>query len=149
MTRFLLLAALTSLALVGCGRSDDTPKPAASAPGSAPAAPAPGASNGANSANAPAASTPAVSEAEQAKAVDLARAAIEKYKLTTLPQECLSFLVDRADDTHNSVEVLENHTPACGGDPNTAPRVVTLLIDKNTGALQKDDPASGEYVPLK
>ena len=143
VTKFLLLAAFTALALAGCGRSDDAHKPAAPAPASTPAASAPGA------ANAPAASAPAVSEAEQAKAVDLARAAIEKYKLTTLPQECLSFLVDRADDTHNSVEVLENHTPACGGDPNTAPRVVTLLIDKNTGALQKDDPASGEYVPLK
>lgn len=143
MTKPLLLALLTALALAGCGRSDDSHKPAAPAPASTPAASAPGA------ANAPAASAPAVSEAEQAKAVDLARAAIEKYKLTTLPQECLSFLVDRADDTHNSVEVLENHTPACGGDPNTAPRVVTLLIDKNTGALQKDDPASGEYVPLK
>ncbi|CAJ0770294.1 hypothetical protein R8510_00453 [Ralstonia chuxiongensis] len=142
MTKPLLLAALTALALAGCGRSDDAHKPAAPAPASAPAASAPGASNAANA-------PPAVSEAEQAKAVDLARAAIEKYKLTTLPQECLSFLVDRADDTHNSVEVRENHTPACGGDPNTAPRVVTLLIDKNTGALQKDDPASGEYVPLK
>ncbi|HWV04624.1 hypothetical protein [Ralstonia sp.] len=141
MTKPLLLAAFTALALAGCGRSDDAHKPAAPAPASAPAASAPGASNAANA--------PAVSEAEQAKAIDLARAAIEKYKLTTLPQECLSFLVDRADDTHNSVEVLENHTPACGGDPNTAPRVVTLLIDKNTGALQKDDPASGEYVPLK
>ncbi|CAJ0899716.1 hypothetical protein R20233_04399 [Ralstonia sp. LMG 32965] len=149
MTKPLLLAALTVLALAGCGRSDDAHKPAAPAPASAPAAPAPGASNAANSANAPTASAPAVSEAEQTKAVDLARAAIEKYKLTTLSQECLSFVVDRADDTHNSVEVLENHTPACGGDPNTAPRVVTLLIDKNTGALQKDDPASGEYVPLK
>lgn len=149
MTKPLLLAALTVLALAGCGRSDDAHKPAAPAPASAPAAPAPGAPNAANSANAPTASAPAVSEAEQAKAVDLARAAIEKYKLTALSQECLSFVVDRADDTHNSVEVLENHTPACGGDPNTAPRVVTLLIDKNTGALQKDDPASGEYVPLK
>ena len=146
VTKFLLLAAFTALALAGCGRSDDAHKPAAPAPASAPAAPALGASN---AANAPAASAPAVSEAEQAKAVDLARAAIEKYKLTTLSQECLSFVVDRADDTHNSVEVLENHTSACGGDPNTAPRVVTLLIDKNTGALQKDDPASGEYVPLK
>ena len=149
MTKPLLLAALTVLALAGCGRSDDAHKPAAPAPASAPAAPAPGAANSANSANAPTASAPAVSEAEQTKAVDLARAAIEKYKLTTLSQECLSFVVDRADDTHNSVEVLENHTPACGGDPNTAPRVVTLLIDRNTGALQKDDPASGEYVPLK
>ncbi|MCP1173973.1 hypothetical protein [Ralstonia chuxiongensis] len=142
MTKPLLLAVLTALALVGCGRSDDAHKPAAPASASTPAASAPGASNAANA-------PPAVSEAEQAKAVDLARAAIEKYKLTTLPQECLSFMVDRADDTHNSVEVRENHTPACGGDPNTAPRVVTLLIDKNTGALQKDDPASGEYVPLK
>lgn len=146
MTKPLLLAVLTALALVGCVRSDDAHTTVSPAPASTPAAPAPGASN---AANAPPASAPAVSEAEQTKAVDLARAAIEKYKLTTLPQECLSFMVDRADDTHNSVEVRENHTPACGGDPNTAPRVVTLLIDKNTGALQKDDPASGEYVPLK
>ena len=143
MTQPLLLAALTVLALAGCGRSDDAHKSATPAPASAPAASAPA------TASAPAASAPAVSEADQAKAVNLARAAIEKYKLTSLPQECLSFLVDRADDTHNSVEVLENHTPACGGDPNTAPHVVTLLIDTNTGALQKDDPASGEYVPLK
>lgn len=146
MTKPLLLAALIALALAGCGRSDDAHKPAAPAPAAAPAASAPGASS---AGNAPAASAPAISEAEQSKAIDLTRAAIEKYKLTTLPQECLSFLVDRADDTHNSVEVRENHTPACGGDPNTAPRVVTLLIDTTTGTLQKDDPASGEYVPLK
>jgi len=143
MTQSLLLAALVAVALAGCGRSDEAHKSATPAPASAPAASAP------EAANAPTASAPAVSDAEQAKAVDLARLAIEKYKLTGLAPECLSFLVDRADDTHNSVEVLENHTQACGGDPNTAPHVVTLLIDKNTGALQKDDPASGEYVPLK
>ena len=113
-----------------------------------PAAPTP-ATAPASTPAAPAASAPAVSEADQAKAIDLARAAIQKYKLTSLSPECLSFLVDQQDATHNSVEVLENHTPACGGDPNTAPHVVTLLIDKNTGELQKDDPVNGDYVPLK
>ncbi|MCO5399980.1 hypothetical protein [Ralstonia soli] len=137
MARCLLPALLAAIALAGCGRSDEAPKPAAPT------------ASGPTVASTPAAGAPAISSADQAKAVDLARAAIEKYKLTTLPQECLSFLVDRADDTHNSVEVLENHTPACGGDPNTAPRIVTLLIDNHTGALQKDDPATGEYVPLK
>ena len=138
MIRPLLIAALAALALASCNRSGEAPKPAAQAPASAPA-----------TASAPAASTPALSEAEQAKATNLARAAIDKYKLTSLPQECLSFLPDQPDDTHYSVEVLENHTQSCGGDPNTAPRVVTLLIDKATGAVQKDDPATGEYVPLK
>ncbi|WP_439892017.1 hypothetical protein ACS7SF_05370 [Ralstonia sp. 25C] len=139
MIRPLLIAALAALTLAGCGRSNEAPKPA-QAPASTPAtAPA----------SAPVASPPALSEVEQAKATNLARAAIDKYKLTSLPQECLSFLPDEQDAAHYSVEVLENHTPACGGDPNTAPRVVTLLIDKTTGAAQKDDPATGEYVPLK
>jgi hypothetical protein len=144
MTKSLFLAVLAVFALAGCGRSDEAPKPA-SAPtqASAPAAAAesPSAASGANA--------PALSEAEQDKAIDLARTAVQQYKLTSLPLDCLSFLAAREDATHDSVEVLENHTPACGGDPNTAPRVVTLLIDKRTGALQKDDPATGEYVPLK
>lgn len=143
MTKPLFAAVLAALALAGCGRSDDAHKPTAPMPASAPAA-AP-----ASTPAAPAASAPAVSEADQAKAIDLARAAIQKYKLTSLSPECLSFLVDQQDATHNSVEVLENHTPACGGDPNTAPHVVTLLIDKTTGELQKDDPVNGDYVPLK
>ena len=143
MTKPLFAAVLAALALAGCGRSDNANKPAAPMPASAPvAAPA-------SAPAAPAASAPADSEADQAKAIDLARAAIQKYKLTSLSPECLSFLVDQQDATHNSVEVLENHTPACGGDPNTAPHVVTLLIDKNTGELQKDDPVNGDYVPLK
>ena len=139
MTKPLFAAVLAALALAGCGRSDNAPKPAAPTPATAPA----------STPAAPAASAPAVSEADQAKAIDLARAAIQKYKLTSLSPECLSFLVDQQDATHNSVEVLENHTPACGGDPNTAPHVVTLLIDKNTGELQKDDPVNGDYVPVK
>jgi len=139
MTKPLFAAVLAALALAGCGRSDNAPKPPAPTPATAPA----------STPAAPAASAPAVSEADQAKAIDLARAAIQKYKLTSLSPECLSFLVDQQDATHNSVEVLENHTPACGGDPNTAPHVVTLLIDKNTGELQKDDPVNGDYVPLK
>jgi hypothetical protein len=145
MIKPLFLAVLATVALAGCGRSGDTQKPAAppSAPASAPN-PAP-----ASTPAAPAASASALSEAEQAKAVDIARAAIEKYKLTSLSTDCLSFMASQEDDMHYNVEVLENHTPACGGDPNTAPHVVTLLIDKSTGALQKDDPASGEYVPLK
>ncbi len=144
MIKPLFLAVLAAVALAGCGRSDNAQKPAApaTAPASAPAAPA-------SAPATPAASAPALSEAEQAKAVDIARTAVEKYKLTSLSPECLSFIAGQEDDTHYNVKVLENHTPACGGDPNTAPHVVTLLIDKNTGALQKDDPANGEYVPLK
>lgn len=145
MIKPLFVAVLAAVALAGCGRSDDAQKSAAQAPAAASAPAAAPASAPA----APAASTPELSEAEQTKAADIARAAIEKYKLTSLSPECLTFMAGLEDDTHYNVEVLENHTPACGGDPNTAPHVVTLLIDKNTGALQKDDPANGDYVPLK
>ncbi|QUP52986.1 hypothetical protein GO998_04040 [Ralstonia syzygii] len=139
MNRPLFLAVLAAITLAGCGRSDESGKAGAPAPASAPAATA--------SASTPAA--PAVSDADQAKAIDLAVAAIRQYKLTSLPPDCLSFIVDQEDATHDSVEVLENHTPACGGDPNTAPRVVTLLIDRNTGALQSDKDSPGEFTPLK
>lgn len=147
MIKPLFLAVLAAVALAGCGRSDDAQKSAA--PASAPASASAPAGQPASAPAAPGASTPELSEAEQSKAADIARAAIEKYKLTSLSPECLSFMAGLEDDTHYNVEVLENHTPACGGDPNTAPHVVTLLIDKNTGALQKDDPANGDYVPLK
>lgn len=144
MTRPLLLAMLTTFALAACGRSTETPKPTST--------PVPASSPAASAASLPApagASAPALSEAEQVKAIDLARAALQKSGLTSLLPDCLSFLATPEDAAHVSVDVLENHTPACGGDPNTAPRVVTLLIDKNTGAVQRDDPATGEYVPLK
>ncbi len=143
MNRPLFLALLAAITLAGCGRSDESGQARPPATASAPAAPAP--------ASAPA--TPAtgatVSDADQAKAIDLAVAALQKYKLTSLSPDCLSFIVDQEDATHNSVEVLENHTPACGGDPATAPRVVTLLIDRNTGALQSDKDSPGAFTPLK
>ncbi|CAH0445981.1 hypothetical protein LMG10661_02117 [Ralstonia syzygii subsp. syzygii] len=139
MNRPLFLAVLAAITLAGCGRSDESGKADAPAPASAPAATA--------SASTPAA--PAISDADQAKAIDLAVAAIRQYKLTSLSPDCLSFIVGQEDATHDSVEVLENHTPACGGDPNTAPRVVTLLIDRNTGALQSDKDSPGEFTPLK
>ncbi len=143
MNRPLFLAVLAAAALAGCGRSDESGKAGTPAAASTPAAAA--------SASTPAApaSAPAVSDADQAKAIDLAVAAIRQHKLTSLSPDCLSFIVDQEDATHDSVEVLENHTPACGGDPNTAPRVVTLLIDRNTGALQSDKDSPGEFTPLK
>ncbi|WP_055326800.1 hypothetical protein [Ralstonia solanacearum] len=140
MNRPLFLALLAAITLAGCGRSDESGQARPLAPASAPAATAP--------ASAPAAPA-AVSDADQAKAIDLAVAALQKYRLTSLSPDCLSFIVDQEDATHNSVEVLENHTPACGGDPATAPRVVTLLIDRNTGALQSDKDSPGAFTPLK
>ncbi|AMP69479.1 hypothetical protein [Ralstonia solanacearum] len=140
MNRPLFLALLAAITLAGCGRSDESGKARPPAPASAPAAAAP--------ASAPAAPA-AVSDADQAKAIDLAVAALQKYRLTSLSPDCLSFIVDQEDATHNSVEVLENHTPACGGDPATTPRVVTLLIDRNTGALQSDKDSPGAFTPLK
>lgn len=140
MNRPLFLAVLAAAALAGCGRSDESGKAGtAPAPASAPSASAPAAPT----------SAPAVSDADQAKAIDRAVAAIRQYKLTSLSPDCLSFIVDQEDATHDSVDVLENHTPACGGDPNTAPRVVTLLIDRNTGALQSDKDSPGAFAPLK
>lgn len=63
---------------------------------------------------------------------------IEKFKLSSRKRECLLVTTWENDEQTITVEVRENHTPECGGDPETAPRLFTLEIHKSTGRAYSD-----------
>ena len=65
-----------------------------------------------------------------AQALDVARRAIEAYQLSSLRQECMQFMVEEPSKAKSyfSVDVYEKHNALCGGDPDTAPRIVSLQI---------------------
>ncbi|MDB5863675.1 MAG: putative outer membrane protein precursor [Betaproteobacteria bacterium] len=114
-----------------CTRTDTAPAPK-------PAAPA--------SAQAPAAAT----QPDYQAAVERARTAIENNKLTALSTRCLSFIVSPPNpEGRTVVDVHEKHDAACGGDPATSPRVLSIEIDRS-GALYTDaNSPGGERVRLK
>ena len=63
---------------------------------------------------------------------------IEKFKLTERKHECLLVTTWENNENTLTVEIRENHTPECGGDPETAPRLFTLQIDKKTPNVYSD-----------
>src|SRR3989344_5946634 len=63
---------------------------------------------------------------------------IETFKLSSRKRECLLVSVWGNDTRMLTVEVRENHTPECGGDPETSPRLFALEIHKNTGKAYSD-----------
>lgn len=86
-----------------------------------------------------------VSSEEAAAAI--AGAAIDRYKLSTLSDDCVSL---RAVEHHTrfDVDVHERHTPACGGDAETAPRLFTIRVRKIDGALTSDVYDHVDFKPL-
>lgn len=64
-------------------------------------------------------------------AVDAAMKAATAYKLLNLPIACVDFTTN--GDGHNGgadyyVVVREKHSEKCGGDPETAPRILTIVV---------------------
>lgn len=71
------------------------------------------------------------------EAIKLATEAIHKYHLTALKDDC--GLIDVNDRRSRfDVVVRERHTPACGGDPQTQPRLFTVRVRKRDGQLTSD-----------
>lgn len=76
---------------------------------------------------------------KHAALVDRAKQITLKYKLTQIPSTCLQFEV--GGEKYNgrpTVVVREKHGGACGGDPNTSPRLYTLAIDEKSGEAWSD-----------
>ena len=61
--------------------------------------------------------------------------------------ECLSFLEEVATKTHVEIEVRENHTPPCAGDPNVTPVLGRFRVEKD-GAIQTYDVVEDRWAPL-
>lgn len=83
---------------------------------------------------------------EQA-AVAQVSATVTSHKLTTLKPECLSYVPYPRDAQAIIVDVHELHNAGCGGDPDVAPRLFTIEVDRASGRMRTDatDPAAGLF----
>ena len=80
-------------------------------------------------------------------ALKLATSAIRKFQLTTLKPECGSAsAVERR--AHFDVIVRERHSAACGGDPQTSPRLFNVRVRKHDGRLTTTAYDGVNYLPL-
>ncbi|WP_266157168.1 hypothetical protein [Dyella silvatica] len=151
----LFAAACLLFALAGCSPSGDEGKPSVSQAATPVGAPVAGASTAI--APAPVVTAPAKAAAQallvanEDAAIKLISEAIQKHRLTSLPIDCLTFMPEEEGATTYSVEVHENHTPPCKGDPDTSPRLFSFKVDRSNGQLSTDatDPADGEYQPIQ
>lgn len=81
------------------------------------------------------------------EAIKLALAAIHKFHLTTLKDEC--GLVDvKEKPPYYEIVVRERHTEACGGTPETGPRLFTVRVRKRDGLLTSDVYGGTSYRPV-
>jgi hypothetical protein len=145
-------AALLMLALAGCSPSSDEGKSSAPQAATPASAPAPGVSVTAPATTAPVNATArTLLVANEDAAIKLISEVIQKHHLTSLRSDCLSFMPEEEGATTYSVEVHENHTPPCEGDPDTSPRLFSFKVDRTNGKLSTDatDPADGEYQPIQ
>ncbi|HEV7775572.1 MAG TPA: hypothetical protein VGO76_01835 [Luteibacter sp.] len=124
------------LAIAGCSHDDHATPPAAPA-------------SAASIAEAEGPPKPVV--ATEDDAVKRVSAAIARDKLSTLAPECLSFIHYASDQQGYVVDVHELHDAHCGGDPNVAPRLFTVEVDRMSGRLETDaaDPAAGLFHPIQ
>jgi hypothetical protein len=83
---------------------------------------------------------------EQA-AVAQVSAVVTRHKLTALRPECLSYVPYPRDAQAIIVDVHELHNAACNGDPDVAPRLFTIEVDRASGHMRTDatDPAAGLF----
>ena len=71
--------------------------------------------------------------------------------LFQIPNDCIAFSLDSSTSPdYYFVDLRENHTaPKCGGDPSTAPFLVTFRISKTTGKMETDyNSSNGEFSPI-
>jgi hypothetical protein len=80
-------------------------------------------------------------------AIQLAVKAIHQYHLTTLKDDCGRLDV-REEPSRFDVDVVEVHDAACGGDPQTQPRLFTVRVRKSDGWMTSDVYDSVSYQAL-
>jgi hypothetical protein len=80
-------------------------------------------------------------------AVKVAASAIRKFHLTTLRDECgVLDVVEKP--SYFEVAVRELHTPACGGSPETGPRLFNLRVQKRDGRITSNVYDGTHYRPF-
>lgn len=79
-------------------------------------------------------------------AAEFAITLTEKYRLTVSRMRCLLFESDESGSFFD-VNVRENHSEECGGDPNTAPTLFVLSISRD-GKATTDAFERGTFMPV-
>lgn len=83
----------------------------------------------------------------EAEAIQRVVGAIRTFELTTLSDQCwLMGVTERP--ARFDFEIRERHTPECGGDPLTKPRLFTVRIRKHDGRMTSDVYDSTTFRPL-
>lgn len=81
------------------------------------------------------------------EAFKLAIAAVHKYQLTTLDDDCV--LVDTIEKlSYFDINLRERHTPSCGGDPETGPRLFNVRVRKRDGKMTSDAYDGTTFKPI-
>lgn len=82
------------------------------------------------------------------QAVSMVIKSVQKNKLLSIPIECVFFMGDNSnsDFPYYSINVYEKHDDKCGGDPETAPRLMSYYVDKKTGRMKTDAIATTCYI---
>jgi hypothetical protein len=144
------------VALAACSPGTDGQGPASASEPAAPAsvarpaaAPAP-AGSVAPAATARSGAGTAMKSLGEEDAILRVAAMIRKHHLTELADACLLYATDQADADSIDIDVREKHDAACGGDPDTAPRLFSFKLDRATGRLTTDalDPADPAFKPI-
>jgi len=97
------------------------------------------------------AAAPKNDPSEEDKTVLAVSNAIRKNHLTDRQDECLAFQFNpNPKKDFFLVDVRENHHYAkCGGDPNTSPRLFSVMVDKKSGKMSTDQGSTdGAFHPL-
>ena len=71
------------------------------------------------------------------EAIKITQDAIHRLHLTPLADQCRTIEVTE-NRYHYEVVVRELHTPACGGDPDTGPRMFNVRVRKRDRQLTSD-----------
>lgn len=88
---------------------------------------------------------------EQQKAAEAAIALATKHwmNISALSVECVTFAEPvRSGPNELRIDVRELHNANCGGDPATAPRVTTLIIETSSGKVFFERLVNGETQQL-
>lgn len=75
----------------------------------------------------------------EAVAFDIAVAYLKAKARNAASLECMTFIL--VEDTASQVfriDIRERHGDNCAGDPAAAPKVMSLLIDRENGCVQED-----------
>jgi len=92
-----------------------------------------------------------INSARLSRYVKMAMKAMITYKISKLPLNCFAFEEDEKIVTGKEfVRVREIHNKQCGGDPRTAPRLLTFEIDIKSLKIKSDQfSTSGKMYKLQ